>query len=373
MGGRWISVAAATLLLAAGCADGADRTGGPATPAPADTPEEAASPGQPPRPGEVDVVATGLSVPWAVAFLPDGAALVSERDSGRVVRVGSDGAVTEVGTVDGVVPGGEGGLMGLAVSPSFEEDSLVYAYFTAESDNRIVRMTYDPADGFGEAEVIVDGIPKAGNHNGGRIEFGPDGTLYAGTGDAGREDLAQDTDSLAGKILRMTPDGEPVEDAPFGNLVHSYGHRNVQGLAWDVDGRMYATEFGQNAFDEVNVIEAGNNYGWPEVEGTGGESEYVDPVVTWTPDEASPSGAAIAGGALWAAALRGERLWQVPLTGDAGDPVRSPDDFLVEDYGRLRAVEVEPGERALWITTSNRDGRGSPASEDDRVLRIPLE
>lgn len=155
--------------------------------------------------GEATTIATGLEVPWAVAFLPDGAALVSERDSGRVLRVEPDGAVTEVGIVPGVVSEGEGGLLGLAVSPDFSEDSLVYAYLTTESDNRIIRMPYDPDNGLGAVEVVVDSIPKADRHNGGQIAFGPDGMLYAGTGDAGRAELAQDTDSLAGKILRMTP------------------------------------------------------------------------------------------------------------------------------------------------------------------------
>ncbi|GAA3988172.1 PQQ-dependent sugar dehydrogenase [Thermobifida alba] len=371
MDGRGLVAAAAALLLAAGCAGGPGRDGDPAPPAPAATPGETSAQGSA-RLGEAAVVATGLRVPWAIAFLPDGAALVSERDSGRVLRIGPDGAVSGVGTVEGVAPGGEGGLLGLAVPPDFAENPLVYAYLTTEDDNRIVRMPYDPDRGLGAAEVVVAGIPRAGRHNGGRIAFGPDGTLYAGTGDAGREELAQDTDSLAGKILRMTPDGEPVADAPFGNLVHSYGHRNVQGLAWDADGVLYATEFGQNTFDEVNVVEAGGNHGWPEVEGAGGAPEYVDPVVTWSTDEASPSGAAVAGGALWVAALRGERLWRVPLTGDAADPVRSPEALLVGDHGRLRAVETEPGGRAIWVTTSNHDGRGDPGADDDVLLRIPL-
>ncbi|MDD6793345.1 MAG: PQQ-dependent sugar dehydrogenase [Thermobifida fusca] len=365
--GRRVWAAAAVLLLAAGCTTDTGQAPGPATPSAAQSTEGHASV------GEATTVASGLHVPWAVAFLPDGAALVSERDSGRVLRVAPDGAVAEAGTVPGVVPQGEGGLLGLAVSPDFVTDSLVYAYLTTESDNRIIRMPYDPERGFGTAEVVVDGIPKADLHNGGRLAFGPDGTLYAGTGDAGRPELAQDTDSLAGKILRMTPDGAPVADAPFGNLVHSYGHRNVQGLAWDEDGTLYATEFGQNTVDEVNVIVKGGNYGWPEVEGIGGAPEYTDPVVTWSTEEASPSGAAIAGGALWVAALRGERLWRVPLTGDAAEPVRAPEALLVGDYGRLRAVEAEPGGQAIWVTTSNRDGRGDPDADDDRILRLPLD
>ncbi|KUP97189.1 PQQ-dependent sugar dehydrogenase [Thermobifida cellulosilytica] len=369
MGGRGRAAAAALLLAAAGCGGGSEQE---APVPPTTSAQETSAPEQGLRVGAPEVVATGLRVPWAIAFLPDGAALVSERDSGRVLRVSPDGAVGEAGTVPGVAPDGEGGLLGLAVPPDFAEEPLVYAYLTTGSDNRVVRMAYDPGRGLGEPETVVAGIPRAANHNGGRIAFGPDGTLYVATGDAGREELAQDTGSPAGKILRMTPDGEPVPDAPFGNLVHSYGHRNVQGLAWDADGTLYATEFGQNTFDEVNVIEAGGNYGWPEVEGTGGGPEFVDPVATWSTDEASPSGAAVAGGALWVAALRGERLWRVPLTGDAADPVGAPEALLVGDHGRLRAVEVEPGGRALWVATSNRDGRGSPDADDDVLLRVPL-
>ncbi|TDQ53647.1 PQQ-dependent sugar dehydrogenase [Actinorugispora endophytica] len=368
--------ATVALLLAAGCSGVPEQAGAPASPPAGQTSEATGGAEERDRlipPGEPVDVAAGLRVPWDVAFLPDGAALVSERDSGRVVRVAPDGATTEAGTVGGVVAEGEGGLLGLAVSPSYAEDSAVYAYFTAAEDNRIVRMAYDPADGLSGAEVIVDGLPKAGNHNGGRIAFGPDGMLYAGTGDAGREELAQDTGSPAGKILRMTPDGEPAEGNPFGNLVYSYGHRNVQGLAWDEDGRMFGVEFGQDAFDEVNVIEPGGNYGWPEVEGVGGSDEYVDPVVTWTTDEASPSGAAVAGGSLWVAALRGERLWRIPLTGADDGPVYEPEALFVGEYGRLRAVAAEPGGDAVWVGTSNHDGRGAPAGDDDRLLRVPLD
>ncbi|MES0832483.1 PQQ-dependent sugar dehydrogenase [Nocardiopsis tropica] len=324
------------------------------------------------EPGQPEDVATGLEVPWGVAFLPDGSALVAQRDSAEVVRVADDGTVTGAGTVPGVSPSGEGGLLGLAVDPGFPEEPYVYAYYTTDSDNRIGRMEYDPdGGGLGEPETVLDGIPSASTHNGGRIEFGPDGLLYAGTGDAGDPRNSQDTGSLGGKVLRLTPDGEPAPDNPFGNHTYSYGHRNVQGLAWDGDGSLYATEFGQNRLDEVNLIEPGDNYGWPEVEGPGGGDEYVDPLVTWTTAEASPSGAAFAGGSLWVAGLRGERLWEVPLTGDggAGEPVA----HLEGEYGRLRTVVAVPGGDGLWLGTSNLDGRGEPRDGDDRILRLPLE
>ncbi|GAA3745198.1 PQQ-dependent sugar dehydrogenase [Salinactinospora qingdaonensis] len=345
-------------------ADPTTEPGRPTTPsAPTGDTAETAAPA-------VADVATGLEVPWGVAFLPSGEALVSERDSTRVVRVAPGGAVEEVGTIEAAEPGGEGGLLGIAVSPDFARDSLLYAYLTADSGNRIVRMSYAPATGLGEPEVIVDGIPASSIHNGGRIAFGPDGMLYAATGDAGSGARSQDTDSLAGKILRMTPEGEPAAGNPFDNLVYSYGHRNVQGLAWSQDGTMFATEFGQNTYDEVNLIEPGNNYGWPEVEGMGRRQEYVDPLLTWRPAEASPSGAAITAEALWVASLRGERLWRIPLTGRADAVLGTPEALFVGDYGRLRAVAAVPGQDTLWVSTSNRDGRGSPAQGDDRLLSV---
>ena len=190
--------------------------------------------------------------------------------------------------------------------------------------------------------------------------------LYATTGDAGTTGSAQDLDSLAGKILRMTPAGEVPEDNPFdGSLVHSYGHRNPQGIAWDEDGTMYASEFGQDTWDELNVIEAGGNYGWPEVEGRGGQGEYVDPVQQWSPDEASPSGIAVLDGAIHIATLRGERLREVPL-----DDLETSTERLGGEYGRLRDVVATP-EGELWVLTNNTDGRGDPGPDDDRILRVP--
>lgn len=358
------------LVLLSGCGAQGDGTGG-TDGRPESGGQDGSAGADPGRPEEVTA---GLEVPWGLAFLPDGSALVAQRDSAEVVRVSPDGSVAGVGAVEGAAPNGEGGLLGLAVHPDFPGEPYVYAYHTAASDNRISRMEYDPESGdggFGDAEVVLDGIPSASYHNGGRIGFGPDGLLYVGTGDAGREGLSQDTGSLGGKILRITADGDPAPDNPFGNPVYSYGHRNVQGLAWDDEGNLYATEFGQNEFDEVNLIEPGGNYGWPEVEGTGGGDEYVDPLLTWRPAEASPSGAAVAGGSLWVAALRGERLWEVPLTGDGG--VGEPVDHYQGEYGRLRTVVTAPGGDALWLATSNLDGVGEPVEGGDRILRVPLE
>ncbi|WP_341805331.1 PQQ-dependent sugar dehydrogenase [Nocardioides ochotonae] len=317
------------------------------------------------HPRVVGTVATGLEAPWGLAFLPDGDALVTERDSGRVLRIsGPRHRVTEVGTVEEVAPQGESGLLGVAVSPDFTEDSRVFLYVTTAEDNRIVRATLR-GDTLGDLEPILTGIPSDFIHDGGRILFGPDGFLYVSTGDANEAARAQDRDSLGGKILRITPDGEPAPGNPFGSPVWSWGHRNVQGLAF-VGDQLWASEFGANEFDELNRIEAGANYGWPEVEGSGGAPEFVDPQATWATSEASPSGLAYAAGHLWMAALRGERLWRIPVEGErAGEP-RS---FLVGRYGRMRTIAVAP-DGMLWLTTSNRDGRGTPTDGDDRILLV---
>jgi glucose/arabinose dehydrogenase len=312
-----------------------------------------------------ETVASGLTAPWGVAFLPDGSALVTERDSARLLQLRAGQGVQVLGTIPGVVPGGEGGLLGLAVSPTYAQDQWVYAYYTAQSENRIVRFRLNALS---TQQLVVGGLAKNTIHNGGRLAFGPDGMLYAGVGDAGNTANAQNTASMNGKILRMTPSGGVPSGNPFGTLVYSYGHRNVQGLAWDPQGRMFATEFGQNTFDEVNAIVAGGNYGWPTCEGVCNNPSFRDPIVTWATSESSSSGAAIANGFLFAAALAGKRLWGVPLTasGGAGTPVAE----LQNQFGRLRAVVLGP-DGWLWVATSNRDGRGTPTAQDDRVLRFP--
>ncbi|GAA5042879.1 glucose/arabinose dehydrogenase [Thermocatellispora tengchongensis] len=312
------------------------------------------------------VSVTGLQVPWALAFLPDGSGLVSERNTGRIMQVRPGAAPVAVATLPGVSASGESGLLGIAVSPTYAQDQWVYAYYTTASDNRVVRFRLNAAQ---SPQVLLSGIPSAAIHDGGRIAFGPDGMLYVATGDAAATGNAQNLSSLAGKILRLRPDGTIPPDNPFaGSAVYSYGHRNVQGLAWDSQGRLYATEFGQNTWDEINAIVAGGNYGWPTCEGTCSNASFRNPIVTWTTAEASPSGLAYANGTLFAAGLRGNRLWTVPVTasGSAGTPVAE----LQGRYGRLRAVAVGP-DGWLWITTSNRDGRGTPTADDDRIIRVP--
>src|SRR5215831_12052929 len=364
-----LALAALALSACVACATGAGPEPGPSAPARGGgAPAPGATVPAAGRVGEPSVLVRNLAVPWAIAFLPGGDALVTERDSARLVRVTPHGGVSTVGTVPGVDPYGEGGLLGVAVSPSFGRDRLVYLYASTATDNRIVRFRYSGGR-IGPLDPVVTGIPRAAIHNGGRLAFGPDGMLWATTGEHDEPGLSQDRDSLAGKILRMTPDGGPAPGNPFGTLVWTYGHRNVEGLAWDGAGRMYATEFGQDRFDEINRIEKGHNYGWPLTEGAGGDGRYTDPELTWPTDQASPSGAAIAGGSLWVAALRGERLWQIPLgrSGAVGAPVA----HFAGDYGRLRAVVRAP-DGSLWCTTSNRDGRGNPGPGDDKILVIPL-
>ncbi|MCI4064804.1 PQQ-dependent sugar dehydrogenase [Micromonospora sp. R77] len=310
-------------------------------------------------------VAAGLAAPWGLDFLPDGSALVTQRDLGTVVRVRPGRTPRQVAAIDGVVAGGEAGLLGLAVSPHHRRDRLVYVCFTTAIDLRIVRFRLDAPQ---RQEVILSGVARAGAHDGGRLAFGPDGLLYVGVGDAGVPTRAQDLSSRNGKILRIRPDGTVPPGNPFpGSPVYSWGHRNVEGLAWDGDGRLFATEFGQNTWDEVNRIVPGGNYGWPIVEGPSTDPRFRSPVVTWRPAEASPSGAAFANGTLFVAALRGARLWTVPV--DASGTVGTPTPELVGEYGRLRTVAVAP-DGSLWVTTSNRDGRGRPAGDDDRVLRF---
>jgi glucose/arabinose dehydrogenase len=371
-----VAAACGALLLITGCTNAANepspetRTAEatPASPSPLSNPEtQSPSPSptpssRPPGKPRAREVVSDLEAPWGLVPLKDGSFLISERDSRKIIRVRGD-STSEVRTIDEADPAGEGGLLGLAIT---ENERTVFAYYTAANDNRIVSMSWDGRE-LGTPKVILDDIPKAFVHNGGRMVIGPDGYLYVGTGESGSEGLSQDKDSLGGKILRLRPDGRPAPGNPFDNEVFSYGHRNVQGLAFDDDGRLWASEFGQQAWDELNLIREGANYGWPEVEGSGSARGMTNPKVVWRTRDASPSGLAYWQGNLWMAGLRGERLWQIPIDGtDAGDPVA----HFRGDYGRLRTVEVAIDGNSLLLSNSNTDGRGDPSGDDDRLFSI---
>lgn len=323
------------------------------------------------------IVAQNLTSPWGVTFLPDGSALVSERDTARIrlIPATSDGrpatsltTAPVVGRVRGVVPGGEGGLLGIAVPPTVgdAQPEYVFAYYTGRDDNRVVRIDWD-GQRLGKQTPIVTGIPKASFHNGGRLLV--DGnTLFIATGDAGIPELSQDPSSLAGKVLRVDFDGKPAPGNPFpGSPVYTLGHRNVQGLALDESDRLWATEFGTSRADELNLLLPGRNYGWPAIEGRGKDRRFTNPKVTWSPTStASPSGMAIQDDSAYVASLRGEVLWKVPLNGTrAGEPQA----VSIGERSRLRTIEVAPDGR-LWLVTSNTDGRGDPSARDDRIIAL---
>lgn len=333
-----------------------------------------------------DVVATGLDTVWELAWEPEGVIWMTER-GGRVSRVNPQtGAVTVVGTLP-VSEIGEGGLMGLALHPDFATEPWVYVAHTysaqGETRNQVVRMRFDGTT-LGTPEVLLAGIPGSSIHNGSRLVFGPDRLLYVTTGDAAASPLAQDRASLAGKVLRLTLDGQPAPGNPFGTVVFSYGHRNPQGMVFTPDGTLYITEHGQSESDEVNLIEAGRNYGWPQVQGfCDGVIEIAfcsanavaEPLETWTPTIA-PAGLAYYDAALIPdfrrsllfATLKDATLYRLALSAD-GRSIDSTETLFVRDFGRLRAVLVAP-DGAIYLGTSNRDGRGTPMPTDDRIIRI---
>ncbi len=333
-------------------------------PAPADAADE---PLRADGEAELQTVATGLEAPWEIAFLPDRRALITERP-GRVRLLERDGTLAPDPVAEVEVSAvGESGLLGLAVDPKFAENGLVYLYRTTDSGNEVARYVLEGA-ALTEEATILDGIEAGAIHDGGRIHFGPDGLLYVSTGEAGNTSLAQDPNSLNGKFLRLRGfrgDGGQPE-------VVSLGHRNVQGFDWDAQGRMYATEFGPDSDDEVNLIRKGLNYGWPEAQG-GDAGDGFEPAVVNYEDVIAPSGATFVSmpDSAWSgdflfANLVGEQLRRVELDGaDVGD-----DEALFEgELGRLRTV-VEGPDGALYALTSNTDGRGSPREGDDRVVRI---
>lgn len=328
----------------------------------------------------VTTIATGLTVPWALAFLPNGDLLATERDGTvRIIRKNGGLDASPILTMNDVKQIGEGGLMGIAIHPDYPQKPYVYFQYTygqgiINTANRVVRYSFKN-NKFSDRKIIVDAIPGASNHDGGRIKFGPDGNLYITTGDSQEPSLAQNRNSLAGKILRVTDEGEAAEENPFFNaggnpLVYSYGHRNPQGIAWSTTEQLWETEHGRSAptgLDEINFIEPGKNYGWPTIEGNETRSAMVTPVrnsgptTTW-----APSGAAFIGDSLFYAGLRGQTLYEAVIN---NNQVTELKEHFKGEFGRIREVIVGP-DGMLYITTSNRDGRGQPGSEDDRIIRI---
>jgi len=317
-----------------------------------------------------EVIADNLQVPWEVVFLPDGDLLVTERP-GILRRIGKE---SRVYLIEGVEHVGEGGLLGMALHPHFLKNHWIYIYFTTNSGsglkNKVERYRLED-DRLSDRKTIVDNIPAAANHNGGRIAFGPDGYLYITTGDAGSSNLAQDKNSLAGKILRLKDDGSIPKDNPFGNAVYSYGHRNPQGLAWDNQGRLWATEHGRSGIlsglDELNLIEKGKNYGWPEIQGDEKKSGMESPIVNSGPDETwAPAGVAYFNGSLFFGGLRGQSLYEAKILDE--DKISLKAHFR-QEFGRIRAV-ILGSDGYIYITTSNTDGRGNPKPNDDKIIRI---
>ncbi|MDQ4051536.1 MAG: PQQ-dependent sugar dehydrogenase, partial [Actinomycetota bacterium] len=351
-----LAVVAVGAVVLTGC------SGDPADPPDAETPrsspdESATAPGTAPTttpdnasgPLQAEDVVTGLTSPWGLIAFDDGSILLSERDTTDIKLVPAGGGEpTVVATIDEAMPDGEAGLLGLATTPA---EDRVFVYYTADDDNRIATMTWNGRR-LGEPEVIFDGIPNgAGNrHEGGGLEVGPDNLLYVTTGETGdTPELAQDRDSLGGKVLRLTLDGEPAPGNPFDSAVYSWGHRNVEGLAFDDRGRLWVSEFGDSAWDELNLIQPGANYGWPEVEGIGDDDRFVNPEAVWAPENNSPAGLTFWEGSLWMAGLRGETLWEIPLEGArAAEPV----PHFQGEYGRLGRVEVGAEGWALLLARS---------------------
>ncbi len=319
---------------------------------------------------DIKVIAENLQIPWEIAFLPNGDVLVTERP-GTLKRIGKGGRVYNIESVEHV---GEGGLLGLALHPLFAKNNWIYLYFTTKVgdglQNRVQRYRME-SDQLTEKTIIIDNIPGAANHDGGRIAFGPDGYLYITTGDAGNSNFAQDTTSLAGKILRLKDDGSILPDNPFGNAVYSYGHRNPQGLAWDNKGQLWATEHGRSGvlsgLDELNLIEKGKNYGWPTIQGDETKIGMKSPIVqSGTNETWAPAGATFWNGSIFFSGLRGESLYEAKIL-DVNKV--SLNIHFRQEFGRIRAVVLGP-DGYLYITTSNTDGRGVQRANDDKIIRI---
>lgn len=330
-------------------------------------------PGAMPKSGQgtAEVIATGLQIPWELVFLPDSSLLITERP-GTLKKIETE--TKKIINVPGVHHVGEGGLLGICLHPDFEKNHYLYLYLTTKTDrglmNRVERYRFQD-DKLDNRTVIIENIPGASSHDGGRIKFGPDRLLYITTGDAEDSAQAQDTNSLAGKILRLTDEGKIPGDNPFGNAIYSYGHRNPQGITWDGigDGRLWATEHGSTATDEINLIEKGKNYGWPVIRGDQKKEGMESPKLQSGTSTWAPAGLVFFKGKLFFTGLRGEALYEVAVTREG--KLESFKTHLKGEFGRLRAIAVSP-DGYLYITTSNRDGRGDVKEGDDKIIKVTL-
>ena len=313
---------------------------------------------------ELEVLAENLDTPWAIDFFPNGKMIFTERPGRISVLDLETKEIKIIGEID-VSEKGESGLLGIAVDPKFEENNFVYVYYTHKNGNRVSKFIFNEQNEKIESEfILLDDIPSARFHDGGRIKFGPDGKLYITTGDATESSSAQDINSLAGKILRMNRDGTIPEDNPFRNYVYSYGHRNPQGLIWNENGELFSSEHGPTRNDEINIITKGENYGWP-VE-CDVKSEFINPIKCYTGFTLAPSGIAFYKNDLYIAGLRGTQLRRIIF--DNSYETILYEEELFSELGRIREVVEHNG--SLYITTNNRDGRGIPRLNDDKIIRI---
>ncbi len=319
---------------------------------------------------QTEIVATDLEIPWEIVFLDNEVILVAER-KGRLIKI-ENGLKRTIAQIDEVKSEGEGGLLGMALHPNFSENKWLYLYMTVDRDsgtkNEVRRYSLGE-NGISDGEIILSGIEGAIIHNGGRLKFGPDGYLYVATGDANQTNLAQNLDYLAGKILRIKDDGSIPTDNPFENEIYSYGHRNVQGIAWDSEGRLWATEHGPSTMDEVNLIVAGGNYGWPEITGNETREGMITPVINSGTNETwAPSGMEIVDDWIYFVGLRGQNLYRMKAQTENIELERLLDGV----YGRMRFIRFGK-DGYFYIGTNNRDGRGQPKTDDDKIVKIFLE
>ncbi|MBI5680594.1 MAG: PQQ-dependent sugar dehydrogenase [Methanobacterium sp.] len=313
---------------------------------------------------QTEVMALNLDTPWAIDFLPDDTMIFTERNG--KVSILKNGTSKIIGNIN-ITQIGESGLLGIAVDPNFNENRFIYLYYTVQNSNRLSRFTLN--EKLENETILINNIPGGQIHNGGRIKFGPDGFLYITTGEAGNKQLAQNINSTGGKILRINKNGTIPSDNPFGNYVYSYGHRDPQGITWNPQSKeMYSSEHGETRYDEINIILKGGNYGWPIYQGNNSPQGYIKPLIFYTDFTLAPSGIAYYNSNLYVSGLRGSQLRKISLSAD-GKTVTG-EEALFTNLGRIREVVEHKG--YLYISTSNRDGRGVPQSGDDKIIRIKL-